>query len=192
MDRICFILIGAVVGVAWAASLRAFMMVLAGADSAFTFSGTFGIIIPTGAAVGGLLGWAEYQRRTGPQHGLLILTPLLIAFIPLVFTPGVDPAPIGLALIAMVGGYSVSGRGPLWSRVAAGSIALADIAVPYLAPKPFSDLSATTPYGAWFATLASSLYVTLALAASIPMRRPVTSTVRTRTVEHAVAPERNP
>ena len=66
MGRIRFMLLGAVVGLAWAASLRGFMMALAGPDS--TFTGTFGIIIPTGIVVGVLLGWAEHQRRTGPQH----------------------------------------------------------------------------------------------------------------------------
>ena len=172
MSRIRFILIGAVIGLTWAASLRGMMMALAGADSTFTFTGTFGIIISTGVVVGALLGWAEHQRRTGHQHGLLILTPLLIGVVPLVLTSGIDPAPIGLALLAMVGGYSVSGRGPLWSRIVAGGIALANVAAPFLAPKPHPELSATTPYGAWFATLASSLYVTLALASSIPMRRP--------------------
>jgi hypothetical protein len=65
MARIRFILVGAVIGLAWAASLRGFMMVLAGPDSTFTYTGTFGVIIPTGTLVGALLGWAEHQRRTG-------------------------------------------------------------------------------------------------------------------------------
>jgi hypothetical protein len=175
LARIRFILVSAVIGLAWACSLRAMMMALAGPDSNFTFSGTFGIILATGVVVGALLGWAEHQRRTGPQHRLLILTPLLIGLVPLIFTRSIDPAPIGLALLAMVGGYSVSGRGPLWSRILAGTIALADVAVPYFAPKPDPALRATTAYGAWFATLASSLYVTLALASSIPMRQPDTA-----------------
>jgi len=38
--------------------------------------------------------------------------------------------------------------------------------------KPYPDLSVTTPYGAWAATLASSLFAALALACSIPMRAP--------------------
>ncbi len=72
----------------------------------------------------------------------------------------------------MVGGYAVSGRGPLWTRIVAGIVNLAGIVVTFLAPKPFPDLSYTTPHGAWFDTLAASLGVTLALACSIPMRRP--------------------
>jgi hypothetical protein len=142
------------------------MQQLAGPESMFTFSGTFGIIIPTGISVGALLGWAEHQRRTGTPHPLFILTPLLIGI------AGDGPAPFGLAVVAMIGGYAISGRGPLWARITAGIINLAAIPVTFLAPKPYPDLSATTPHGAWFATLATSLGVTLALACSIPIRRP--------------------
>ena len=174
LGRIRLILLGAVIGLAWAASLRGFMMVLAGPDSTFTFTGTFGIIIPTGIIVGALLGWAEHQRRTGTQYPLLILAPLLIGIIPNL-AAGPDPGPIGLALFAMAGGYAVSGRGPFWTRIVAGIVNLAGIAVTFLAPKPYPDLSYTTTHGAWFDTLAASLGVTLALACSIPMRRPDTS-----------------
>ena len=175
MRRIRLILLGAIIGLTWAASLRGFMMALAGPASTFTFSGTFGIIIPTGIIVGALLGWAEHQRRVGSQHGLLILAPLLIGIIPNLFTTELDLEPFGLAVLAMVGGYAISGRGPLWARIVAGSVNLAGVVVTFLAPKPYPDLSVTTPHGAWFATLASSLGITLALACSIPMRRPDTS-----------------
>jgi hypothetical protein len=171
MARIRFILVGAVVGLTWAASLRGFMMVLAGPASTFTYSGTFGIIIPTGTIVGALLGWAEYQRRNGHQHGLLIAAPLLIGIIPNLAATGLDNGPIGLALVAMAGGYAISGRGPLWTRIVAGTVNLSGVAVTFIASKPFPDLSYTTPRGAWFDTLASSLGLTLALACSIPMRR---------------------
>jgi hypothetical protein len=174
MSRIRYILVGAVIGLTWAASLRAFMMVLAGPDSTFTYSGTFGIIIPTGTLVGALLGWAEYQRRIGHQYGQLIAAPLLIGIIPNLVTAGVDLGPIGLALVAMAGGYAISSRGPLWTRIVAGIINLSGVAVTFLAPKPFPDLSYTTPHGLWFDTLAASLGMVLALACSIPMRRPET------------------
>ena len=91
---------------------------------------------------------------------------------PSLLTAGLDLAPVGLALSAMVGGYAVSGRGPLWVRSMAGLIAVGAIVAPFAAPKPYPDLSVTTPYGAWAATLASSLFVALALACSIPMRAP--------------------
>lgn len=173
-------LIGAVLGIAWAASLRGFMMVLAGSESTFTFTGTFGIIISTGMAVGALFGLAEYQHRVGHQYPVLIATPLLVGIAPLVqpgalqalVTTGDGGAPIGLAVSAMIGGFAVSGRGSRWARVVAGMIPLAGIAVTFLAPKPFPSLSLTTPYGAWFATFASSLGLVLTFASAIPMRRP--------------------
>jgi hypothetical protein len=170
--RIRFILIGAVIGIAWAASLRGFMQQLAGPASTFSFSGTFGIIIPAGTATGALLGWAEYQRRLGRQYPLLIAAPLLIVIFPTLGTGQLDGGPIGLALGAMAGGYSVSGRGPLWARIVAAVAGFAGVPVTFFAPKPYPDLSFTTPHGAWFCTLASALFVTLALACSIPMLRP--------------------
>jgi hypothetical protein len=180
MRRACFIAIGAIVGIAWASSLRAVMQQLAGPDSTFTFTGTFGIIIPTGLLVGALLGWAEYQRRVGHQHRLLVLTPLLVGIIPLVrpgaltalLTDGDGLAPVGLAVSAMIGGYSISGRGPTWPRILAGIITFAGIAADYLAPKPDPILSLTTAHGAWFATLTASIGACLTLAASIPMLKP--------------------
>ena len=173
MSRIRLIALGAVLGLTWAASLRGFMRELAGADSLFTFTGTFGIILPAGVATGALLGWAEFQRRAGRPYRPLILAPLVIGLIPLAATG--DTAPLALALLAMTGGYSVSGRGPGGARVAAGLVAVAAIAVVFVAPKPVPDLAVGTPHGAWFCTLAASLYATFALACAIPMRRPDTS-----------------
>jgi hypothetical protein len=172
MARIRLILLGAVAGLAWAASLRGYMMQLAGPDSVFTFSGTFGIILPTGTLVGALLGWAEYQRRAAHRYPLLIGAPLLLALIPNLLTAGLDLAPVGLAVLAMAGGYALGGRGPSWARGVAGAIALAAVIPPYAVPKRFPDLSATTAHGAWAATLASSLFVVFAVASSIPMRLP--------------------
>ena len=71
----------------------------------------------------------------------------------------------------MAGGYALSGRGPLWTRIVAGLANLASLAGTFLAPKPYADLSYTTAQGAWFNTLAVSLEVVLALACAIPMRR---------------------
>jgi hypothetical protein len=173
MARIRLILLGAVVGLTWAASLRGYMMVLAGPDSTFTFSGTFGIILPSGTLVGALLGWAEYQRRAGHRYPLLIGTPLLLGLIPNLLTASLDPAPVTLAVLAMTGGYAVSGRGPLWARSAAGVIALAAVFTPFAVPEPNRpDLSASTAHGLWSATLLSSLYVVFAVASAIPMRLP--------------------
>ena len=120
MGRIRFIVIGAVIGLTGLPACAASCKQLAGPDSTFTFAGTFAVIIPTGTIVGALLGWAEYQRRQpGHQYQLLILAPLLIGIIPNVVTARVRPRPpVGpLALLAMIGGYAISGRGPpRWAR----------------------------------------------------------------------------
>jgi hypothetical protein len=171
VGRLRLVLIGALLGLTWAASLRSYMMVLAGLDSTFTFSGTFGILLPSGAATGAALGWAEYQRRAGRRHPLFIAAPLLLAVIPNVVA-GPDITPLTLAVAAMIAGLAMSGRGPTWTRIVAGVITLGAVLAPYLASKPVPDLSATTAKGAWAATLLVSLYLTLALACAIPMRRP--------------------
>jgi hypothetical protein len=169
MRRLRSVLAGAVIGLAWAASLRGFMRELAGPDSTFTFTGTFGVILPSGAAVGALLGLADYQRRSGAPRRLLILSPLVLGIVPLAALGSPDPAPIALAVLAMIGGFSVSGRGPLWARIIAGLAGICSVLATFLASKPFPDLSITTAHGAWFDTLSGSLYVTLALACAIPM-----------------------
>src|SRR5262249_42686510 len=131
MARLRFVLAGALLGLTWAASLRGFMMEIAGPDSAFTFSGTFGIILPSGTLAGALLGWAAYQRQAGHPYRLLIAAPLLLGVLPVVLTGHLDPAPAILALAAMIGGYAVCGRGPGWARLAAGVLTLAAAAAPF-------------------------------------------------------------
>jgi hypothetical protein len=171
MSRSRLILLGAVLGLTWAASLRAFMMVIAGANSTFTFIGTFGIILPSGTLIGALLGWAEHRRRTRNPYSWFIPIPLLLVVLPFILA-GDATTPLTLAVLGMIGGYSFSGRGPRSAQILAGAVVAAGILIVFLAPKP-AGLSAATPYGAWFATLASCLYVVLALACSLPMRRPL-------------------
>ncbi len=171
MSRLRFIAVGAVAGLTWAASLRAFMMQLAGPSSVFTFGGTFGIILPAGTSVGALLGWAEYQRRAGHQYRLLVAAPLLLGLLPILLTGQLDASPATLAVAAMIGGYAVSGRGPRWTRILAALIGAGAAVAPFIGPRSSPDLSITTAHGAWTDTLLSSLFVVLALACSIPMLR---------------------
>ena len=77
MSRFHFILTGAILGLTWAASLRGYMMQLAGPTSTSTFTGTFGVILPSCVLTGAVLGWAEHQRCSGRGHPLLIGAPLL-------------------------------------------------------------------------------------------------------------------
>jgi hypothetical protein len=170
MARLRFVLADALLGVTWAASLRGYMMQIAGPDSVFTFGGTFGIILPAGTLTGALLGLAAYQHQAGRQYRLLIAAPLLLGILPVVASGQPDLAPVILALAGMVGGYALSGRGPRWIRGVAGILTAGVAVAPFCAPGKFPDLSATTPHGAWAATLGSSLFLAFALACSIPMR----------------------
>ena len=99
--------------------MRGFMAAAAGTDSPSVVSwlGTFGIILPISAVVGGLLGWAEHLRRTGEtrRRRLPRLAPLL-------FT--VDPASLAVTLPALAGGYVLAGRGSRRARWVLGACAV--------------------------------------------------------------------
>lgn len=172
--------VGAVLGVAWTSSLRGWMVHIAGPDSTFTWLGTFvGLLLP-GAVVGALLGWAEHLRRTGGRPGWrrLALAPLLLAVTPLLLpgglrtlvTTGMGSGAIGIVLFGMLGGFTLSGRGRLWPRLAGGILAFAPVPAAFLAPAFRPELDPGTPAGAWFAANFSALFITLALACAIPLR----------------------
>jgi hypothetical protein len=171
------VVVGAVLGVAWSASLRGYMAQLAGPESEVTWLGTFGGVILPGAVVGALLGWARHCRGAGPAW--LAWSPLLLAVAPLTLpgaiptlvTTGMGGGAIGLTLLALLGGWSLSGRGPRWARIPAGILAYALVPAAYLGPPMRPELDPFTPYGAWVATLLSALFVLLSLATAIPMRR---------------------
>jgi hypothetical protein len=172
------VVVGAVLGTAWSASLRGYMAQLAGPASQMTWLGTFGGVILPGAVVGALLGWARHRRGAGPAW--LAWSPLLLAMAPLTLpgaiptlvTTGMGGGAIGLTLLALLGGWSLSGRGPRWARIPAGILAYALVPAVYLGPPMRPELDPATPYGAWVATLVSALFVLLSLACAIPMRRP--------------------
>lgn len=179
------ILIGATCGIAWAAGFRGYMGELAGAASTVEWLGTFGTLLLPGAVVGGLLGWAEGIRRAGGRRGWrwLALAPLTFAVAPLLlpgalvalFTEGIGGGAVAVALIALGGGYAISGRGPLWGRIACGVLSAALLLAIALATPSLGGprLALTEPRGAWVAVLAASFLVVLALASSIPHRRVV-------------------
>ena len=175
-------LVGAVAGLAWAASLRSLMTEIVGPESTVTWSGTFGWVLLPGVVVGALLGWAEHLRRTGGRSGWrwLAWSPLLFAavLIPALWHPstafqgGIGGGAIGVPLIGIIGGYALSARGRVWSRVVAGLVFMAGLAVWALTAESVGgpSLALTTPHGAWVAVLYYSLLAVLALAAAIPQR----------------------
>lgn len=178
------IALGSICGLAWAAGFRAYMAELAGPASHVAWAGTFAAILLPGAAIGGLLAWAEVLRRRGGTRGWrwLALAPLALAIAPLLmpgalvdlFTQGLGGGAVAVALLALGGGYALSGRGPRWGRIAGGAVSTALLAA-IVASSPFvagPTLALTEPRGAWVAVLVTSFIVVLAAAASIPHRAP--------------------
>ena len=174
---------GAICGLAWAASLRGFMVEIAGQGSTFAWIGTFGQILIPGLLTGLLLGVAEHFRRTGGRRGwrwlaaapalfilALLLTPeVLVALV----TEGIGGGAIAIPIFGMLGGFAISGRGPLGGRVVAGVLATAGAIGGAIAPSMIQPryLALTEPRGLWVALLFFSLIVAFAAACSIPHRR---------------------
>ena len=180
------VLLGGLLGLAWAAGLRGFMAQITQGDSSVSWSGTFAYVLLPGLLVGLLLGWAEHLRSTGGRRRWrwLALSPLLFAAVlfsqgPLgllgIFENGLGGGAIGVPLLAMAGGYAVSGRGPRWGRLACGALALTAIPIWALTVESFAgpDLAVTTPRGLWVALYFYSFLAVLAFAAAIPHRRAV-------------------
>jgi hypothetical protein len=176
-----FVAGGATCGLVWATSLRGFMAQVAGPESAVTWSGTFLWILLPGVLCGGLLGWAEYLRRTqGRRRWWLVFSPLLFTS---VLVPGLlDPATflqggigggaIGVPVIGIIGGYALSGRGRRWTRALAAVVVLAGFAVWALTATSVGgpSFALRTPHGAWLTLQYYSLLAALCLACSIPLR----------------------
>jgi hypothetical protein len=173
--------LGGICGLAWSASLRGWMVQLAGDSSSFTWTGTFLLVLLPGVLAGGLLGWAEGLRRSGGRRGWrwLALAPALFAVAiadPKNFTALIDSGmgggSLGVVLIGLLGGYALAPRGPVWSRVLTGSIAVIGILGSGFVTGDVQPIA--TAHGAWAAVYLPSLLVVLCVASSIP-HRPTTS-----------------
>jgi hypothetical protein len=181
-----FATLGALCGFSWACALRSFMAEVAGSESAVRWVNTFGFILLPGLLIGALLGWAEYLRRTGgrPRWRLLVLSPLLFAAIlaegliedpTTMFEGGIGAGTIAIPVLCIIGGHALSGRGSPWTRVPAGVVGVATLAVWPLTGTAIGgpSFALDTPHGLWAAVLYDALLVLFALAASIPQREPV-------------------
>ena len=177
------VLSGAVGGLAWAASLRAFMVEIAGFTSQVHWLETFvGILLP-GALAGALLGWAEVRRRSGRPTPALILSPLLFAVATLalpgqlwaLLTTGLGGGALAVPLIGMAGGYALAGR-RRWARIVCGILSAGFVPLTVIIV-----LTLGIPITArftWALLLLYSLLAVLAWACAIPLRAspPETST----------------
>lgn len=177
------VLVGAVCGVVWAAAFRAYMSEIAGGGSRFEWYGTFVAVLLAGAITGALLGLSEYLRRTGgrPHWRWLALAPVAFAILPLTMpdaivalvTLGLGGGAIAVPLAAMAGGFAVSGRGPVWTRLVCGTLA-GIMVVGIAAAGPMVGgirMALDQPRGAWAAVLGAGCVLVLCLACSIPFRR---------------------
>jgi hypothetical protein len=181
-------LLGAIGGIAWAASLRGWMVELVGSASSFAWIPTFAQILLPGAIVGLLLGVADYLRRTGGRRGWrwLAIAPIAFTIAPLLspgaleslVTTGLGGGAVAVTLIGILGGLAVSRRGPLWLRLVLGLLATALIVGGTLATFDLEsfgaiDASDVTPRTVWAATLFASLMIVFVFACSLPHRRVV-------------------
>lgn len=175
------VLIGALLGLTWAAGFRGFMVEIAGSDSVFGWYGTFVGVLGGGAIVGGLLGWAEHIRRNGgnARWRWLALSPLILGLLPLTvpgtiaqLAQGIGTAGIGVALVAIGLGYAVGGSRRPWVRALIGVLSVA-AAIALVAMTPVisdGNVSFAEPRGAWAGVLGLGSILVLGLADSIPFR----------------------
>jgi hypothetical protein len=174
--------LGALCGLAWAASFRAVMSEFAGYGSTVSWLDTFAAILLPGVIVGGLLGWAHTIRLSGGRRGWRWLgaAPAVFAIAPMLLpgaivafvTQGLGGGAVAVALLAIGGGFAVSGRGRLWARIVCGVISALLIVGVTLTTFAIAGprLAVTEPRGIWVALLAFSLLILLAIASSIPFR----------------------
>lgn len=192
-------LLGAIGGVAWAASLRGWMVQIAGGESEFDWLGTFALILLPGALVGLMLGLADYARRTGGRRGWrwLAAAPVLFAVAPqlqpgaleMLLSTGIGGASIGIALLGILGGFAVSGRGPLWVRIVLGLVAAVLVAAGGIASFGF-DLPVAAdwePRQVWAGVLFVSLMIVFVFACALPHRRVIVRSPYRRSSETGVS-----
>jgi hypothetical protein len=183
------VVVGATAGLTWGAAFRAYMAELAGGASRIEWYGTFVGVLAAGVIAGALLGLAEYFRRTGGRRHWrwLALAPLAFAVLPLTMpdgllalvTQGLGGGAVAVALLAIAGGFAVSGRGALWARILCGVLTFAFVIAIVLTVPAVGGIRLVLdqPRGAWVAVLGAGCVVVLCLATSIPFRRVVPAQV---------------
>ena len=174
--------VGALCGLAWAAAFRAVMSEFAGYSSQVSWIDTFAAILLPGVLVGALLGWAYAIRLSGGRRGWrwLGLAPAAFAIAPMLLpgalaqllTAGLGGGAVAVAMLAIGGGFALSGRGPIWARIVCGTVSgllIVGVAIATLFIGG-RRLAVSEPRGVWVALLAFSLLTLLAVASSIPFR----------------------
>lgn len=176
---------GALLGLTWSASLRGYMAALAGFESRVDWVGTFPLILLPGTVVGAAYGWEWARRRTDARRARwwMVLLPLVFPVLALTppgalttfLTTGIGGGALAVAVAGILGGFAISGRGPLVARIVAGVMtAVGILAAAFAGLFIRPTLGLVEPRGAWLAILGSCLVVMLVLACSIPWRKPAT------------------
>ncbi len=177
--------VGALAGLAWAASLRGLMAAVLGDASTVSWLGTFGWVLLPGAAVGALLGWAELERRRGRPRRHLVWSPLLFVAVLVpglvdldaFLESGIGGGAIGVPAMAVIGAHALAARRRP-TRAVCAAVFLAGLAVWALTAEAVGGpgFALTTPRGAWATLLYWGLLATAALATAVPLRgQPQTS-----------------
>lgn len=152
---------GAVLGLAWASSMRAMMADIAASDggSHFTWA-TFALLLLPGTVMGALMGWAVAGARP-PER--LMWAPLCLSL---------DPFAIPLMLAVVGAGWLLAGRGTTRTRWWIGvpsTLMLLALPVAMLAVPP--DEAWRSLHGMWLLTMASSMLGALVIAETLVVQR---------------------
>jgi hypothetical protein len=174
--------LGALCGLAWAAALRVFMAEVAGPESQVHWGNTFGYILLPGLVTGGLLGWAESERRHGRRRSWAAFAPLAFTAIllshfwqlPSIVEDGVGGGAIGVPVVGMLGGWAIARRGKRRSRAVAGALFVAGLVVWAITATAVGGptFALYTAHGLWLTSLYYTLLLTLAVAAAVPHQAP--------------------
>lgn len=177
------VLVGGLLGLLWAAGLRAWMAQLVGAGSSFSWL-TFVLVLLPGAVVGALLGRAAHGRpqRTRTARRLA-LAPVLFASAlldPQIFAAFIHTGEGGGALMvvltALSGGFVLGCRRWSVGRVLAVLPAACGLLLLTLIGTMAAPL--TSPRGAWVCLFGLTFMLVLGAAAALPYPPPQPSTSR--------------
>lgn len=164
--------LGAILGLTWAAALRAWMSQLAGDATTSTWTTVLLILLP-GAAVGALLGLAGARRSMGlPHRRALVWAPVLFAtalldpaIFRLLITTGEGSGALMVVATALTGGVVLSRGRWTWGRVVCAVVwSMGMLLLFFIGTMP-APLS--TPLGAWVCLFGASLMAVLSLAAAL-------------------------
>ena len=165
--------LGAILGLTWAAALRAWMSQLAGDATTSTWTTVLLVLLP-GAAVGALLGLAGARRSMGlPHRRALVWAPALFAtalldpaIFRLLITTGEGSGALMVVATALTGGVVLSrGRWTVGRVLCAVVWSMGMLLLFFIGTMP-APLS--TPLGAWVCLFGASLMAVLSFGAALP------------------------